>query len=47
MKVIKTVDGRLRIKIEDTDAYEVTEDNGVNWRPTEKQVRMIIRKALL
>jgi len=44
MKVIKTADGLLRIKIEDTDAYNVTDDNGVNFWPTEKQVQQIIRK---
>jgi hypothetical protein len=46
MKAIKTADGLLRIKIEDTDSYEVTDDNGVNFWPTEKQVRQIIRKHL-
>lgn len=44
MKVIKTADGLLRIKIEDTDSYDVTDDNGVNFWPTEKQMRQIVRK---
>ena len=45
MKVIKTADGLLRIKIEDTDAYEVTDDNGVNFWPTEKQAKKIAKAA--
>jgi hypothetical protein len=46
MKVIKTADGLLRIKIEDTDAYDVTDDNGVNFWPTKKQLDSICRKHL-
>lgn len=46
MKIIKCADGMMRIKIEDTDSYEVTEDNGVNFWPTKRQVRSIIRVQL-
>jgi hypothetical protein len=46
MKAIKTADGLLRIKIEDTDSYEVTDDNGVNFWPTKKQLDSICRKHL-
>jgi len=45
MKVIKCADNTIRIKIEDTDSYEVTDDNGVNFWPTQKQVATIIRIA--
>ena len=40
-KVKKT----MRIKIEDSDSYDVTEDNGVIFRPTPQQAKKIAKAA--
>jgi hypothetical protein len=45
MKLIKRADKTLRIKIEDADHYEVTDDNGVNFWPTPKQLKQIANAA--
>jgi hypothetical protein len=45
MKLTKTRDKTLRIKIEDADNYDVTEDNGVIFRPTAAQLKRIAKAA--
>ena len=40
MKLSKTKN-KLLIKIEDSDNYDVTEDNGVVFRPTKEQLKRI------
>jgi hypothetical protein len=44
MKAIKTADKLIRIKIEDEDSYELTEDGGVNFWPTRRQLDIICQK---
>lgn len=43
MKLYKNKNGFIRMKLEDTDNYEVTEDNGVDFHPTKEQIRKIAR----
>lgn len=38
MKLFHNREGRVRIKIEETDDYGVIEDDGVDFFPTEKQI---------
>lgn len=45
MKIRMNKNGIRCINIEDKDDYEVTEDNGVNFWPTKKQIERIIRKG--
>lgn len=46
MKIIKNKSTKtLRVKIEDSDSYEVTDDNGVNFWPTQKQIKQIAKAA--
>jgi len=45
MKLTKTKSKELRIKIEDNDSYDVTDDNGVIFRPTKKQLQQITKAA--
>lgn len=43
MKLYHNKNGERRIHIEDTDNYDVTDDNGVDFYPTEKQVAHMIK----
>lgn len=46
MKITKNMRKRtMRIKIEDSDNYDVTDDNGVVFYPTKKQAQQIARAA--
>ena len=46
MRIIKNKSKKtIQIKIEDTDNYEVTDDNGVNFWPTKDQVKRIAKAA--
>lgn len=45
MKLTKTKSKDLRIKIEDSDSYDVTDDNGVIFRPTTEQLKRIAKAA--
>jgi hypothetical protein len=43
MKLYHDKNGNRRIHIEDTDNYDVTDDNGVDFYPTEKQVKYMVK----
>jgi hypothetical protein len=43
MKLYHNKNGDRRIHIEDTDNYDVTDDNGVDFYPTEKQVAHMVK----
>lgn len=43
MRLYHNKNGERRIHIEDTDNYEVTDDNGVDFFPTEEQVAHIVK----
>lgn len=45
MQLTKTRNKELWIKIEDSDGYDVTDDNGVIFRPTAKQLKRIALAA--
>lgn len=46
MKIVKNKRTKtMRIKIEDIDDYDVTDDNGVIFRPTWKQAKQIAKSA--
>jgi hypothetical protein len=45
MKIRKYDSEMLLIRIEDEDAYRVTDGNGVDFWPTKKQIEQIIKKG--
>ena len=44
MKIALCADGTVRINIEESDSYCCEDDGSVNFWPTEKQVRRLVRK---